>query len=137
MAKRREVDLARLNGNRILLPALITGRPGEEIADKLDIPGIAGAINAYVCRDKNCLTIVQHVDKGLTPNYMACQAPGCIGTARSMNYPPDPPQKVIDAVRWEWYRPDLEEFRQLNPEIKQFVMGGGLILREKVNNVDS
>lgn len=132
MGNRRRLKIASLNGHRILDTSTMRGRPGEDVADRLDIPGIAGAINAYVCKDKGCLTIVQNVDKGVTPKYMACQAPNCSGTARTMNYPPNPPQKVIDAVRWEWYRPDLEEFRQLSPDIKQFILGGGLVIREKV-----
>lgn len=131
MAKRRKLKLASLNGKRVLPRFLVTGRPGEDVAAMLDVPGVVGAINAYVCNFCYRLTVVQHVDKGSTPKYMACQAEDCNGTAKSMNYPPNPPQKVIDAVRWEWYRPELEEYRQLNPEIKQFILTGGLCLREK------
>lgn len=134
MGNRRKLRLASLNGNRVSTPSPMSGkRPGEKVADMLDTPGVAGAINAYVCNLCYRLTVVQHIDKGVTPKYMACQATrGCEGSSRTMNYPPDPPQKVVDAVRWEWYRPDLKEYRQLNPEIKQHILTGGLCLREKV-----
>lgn len=132
MAKRKDFDITSLNGKRIPPPRLITGRPGEDVANMLDIPGVVGAINAYVCNFCYNLIIVQHVDKGLTPDYMACLvSKDCTGTARSMHYPPNPPQKVIDAVKWEWYRPTLDEFKQLDITLKQNVMAGALCIREK------
>lgn len=106
-------------------------RPGAAAVAKFDYPG-PGAINAYVCSTCYKLTIVQHVDKGVTPMYMACQVTeGCDGTGRSMRYPVDPPQKVIDAVGFEWYRPSHREFVNLSPEMKIHVERGGLVLRRK------
>lgn len=146
-AKRRKLSKKRLllrkkaslNGNSILngsSPSPSPHPPGW---------GPEGAINAYVCTTCHNLTITQNISDGITPKYMACQAiEECEGTGRSMNYPPNPPQKVIDRVRWEWYLPGLDEFENLTPDMQEFVKKGGLVLRAKKleseseeNNVDS
>lgn len=128
MSNRRKLKLASLNGHTVVSRAHI---PGDASVRDSEPPG-PGAINAYVCSTCYRLTVVEHVDRGVTPMYMSCLATeGCVGTARSMRYPPNPPQKVKDAVRWEWYKPDDEEFKLLDPEMKLFVNRGGLCLRQK------
>lgn len=121
-----------LNGVKIT-PAPEKDRPGEKEADARNHPG-PGAINVYRCNECTRYRVVGHVDKGVTPAYLACPDPECVGTGVSMMYPNQEniPDKIRAAVRWEWYRPGKIEFTQLTPEMQQFVSQGGLVLREKV-----
>lgn len=131
MGNRRKLRLASLNGNHISVDPDRVEDAIDEAMQKVNVPQ-AGAINAYVCNHCHKLAVVQHVDAGTTPMYMAClSTDGCEGVARSARYPANPPQKVIDAVRWEWYKPDAEEFEKLSQEMKQHVRAGGLVLRPK------
>lgn len=105
-------------------------RPGESEVPEKSSHG-PGEINAYVCNRCYKLLVVRHIDAGSTPMYMPCLVTeDCEGTARSMRYPPDPPEKVINAVRYEWYRPTWEELAELELETRQRVLHGGLMLRE-------
>lgn len=108
---------------------IMDNRPGAHAIRGQNYPG-PGAINAYICAKCGALTVVRHVDAGVTPMFLACRRPsGCDEMARSAGYPPNPPQKVIDAVRWEWYRPDHTEFDKLDQVMKDHIKRGGLILR--------
>lgn len=108
-------------------------RPGEMYAALRSVPP-AGAVNGYVCRVCQKLTMVEHVDAGATPMQLACLATeDCEGSARSIMYPDQKniPERIRAAVKWQWYRPDKVEYAQLSPEMKHHVSQGGLVLRKK------
>lgn len=100
-----------------------------------------GDINGWRCEGSNkvasCggVTYAIHVDEGVTPMFLGCRATeNCKGTAVSLMYPPPPaPQHVLEAVAWEWYKPDAAALRRLhrkNPALAEHVELGGLNLRE-------
>lgn len=107
-------------------------RPGADMVKDREYPG-PGAINAYRCPTCERYRVVQHVDKGVTPMFMICADPDCKGQAVSMMYPDQKhiPEKIRKAVRWEWYRPDMKEYRKLDPDVRSHVLQGGLLIREK------
>lgn len=124
---RRKLDI---NGHSF--PELADDRPGAENSNGTPP---AGAINAYSCTTCSKLTVVQHIDAGVTPMFLACRAtPDCDGTGESLGYPNQDriPQRVREAVRWEWYRPNRREFMKLSAEMKAHVSRGGLLLRERI-----
>jgi len=109
-------------------------RPGADQVISSSVPQ-AGAINGYNCTTCQKLTMVQHLDAGVTPAFMACLAtPGCDGTGESIRYPNQDniPDRVRAAVRFEWYRPTKRQFNKLDDETKTHVARGGLLLRSRI-----
>ena len=99
-----------------------------------------GSVNAWLCPKCRGLTVAIHVDTGGTPMFLACRADGtetfaCDGRGESQGYPPDPPPSVVDAIRWEWYRPDDEEWLGLPGQVQEHVNRGGLLLRALTHQV--
>lgn len=103
-----------------------------------------GDINGWQCKgtktdlDKGgcgSVTYAIHVDEGVTPMFLACRATeGCRGMAVSLMYPDPPaPRSVLEAVAWEWFKPDaaaLRKLRRKNPALAEHVDMGGLDIRE-------
>ena len=100
----------------------------------------AGAINGYACDACGQLTIIRHVDEGVTPMFLACRAEGldpreatCKGQAVSLMYPPgDPPSPPT----WEWYKPSPEALKRMkrkDPAMYEHIRKGGLELRKIVD----
>lgn len=93
-------------------------------------PGKEGAINGYACPECKKVTVVMHRDAGVTPMMLACRmTENCTGRAYSLGYPPNPPDRVVKAVRYIWCRPDQEEFNKMSREMKDHIKRGGLELR--------
>ena len=126
---------------------------------------LAGRINGWRCQPppegigarfrEACgkITYAVHVHHGVTPMFLACRASGhepdhpdnpCKGTGVSLMYPSDPaPRHVIDAIAWEWYKPDAAELAQMRKRARrrarrgdhsefgavEHVLKGGLLLR--------
>jgi hypothetical protein len=94
-----------------------------------------GRINGWACDECGRITYVVHVDSGVTPMFLACRAEGvepdeasCKGRGVSLMYPDEsPPQHVLDAVKWEWYRPT--DLSPLSPEMRDHIEKGGVALR--------
>jgi hypothetical protein len=90
-----------------------------------------GEINGWRCADCGAHTYVVHVDDGVTPMFLACRATeGCKGTGVSLMYSRPPvPQHVIDAVEWEWFRPQDRAVRRMEAGMRDHIKRGGLDLR--------
>ena len=93
-----------------------------------------GAINAWKCDKCGGLTVARHAGEGVTPMFLACRASGnvedCGGQGVSSGYPTDPvPQRILDRLEWEWYRPGGDELRSMNPQMQDHIQKGGLALR--------
>lgn len=96
-----------------------------------------GTINGYRCDACGLHTFIVHVQDGVTPMFLACRAEGvepdeatCKGRAVSLMYPDEPPPvRIVEAVAWEWYSPDPIELADLEPESREHVRKGGLLLR--------
>jgi hypothetical protein len=87
-----------------------------------------GAINAYRCKDCHDVTVVRHVDQGVTPMFLACRVTdGCQGMAVSAGYQADPAQ--LPPPTFEWYRPTGLELAKLDFAMQDYVRRGGLELR--------
>lgn len=132
MSNSRRLRRSILEANGVAVLSGPDERPGSE-----HIYGTppAGAINAYACRTCGKLTVVRHIDAGSTPDVLPCLTTfGCDGTSESIGYPDQNriPDRVREAVRWEWYRPNRREFMKLDEETKQNVASGGLLLRERI-----
>lgn len=121
-----------VNGTQVVRTSL---RPGEDQVLDFDCPDV-GAENAYRCARCQKWIFVVHVDKGVTPMFLNCRATdGCGGRSASAGYPGlrgNPmPESMREKIQWEWYRPELEEFNELEPEMKEHVQRGGLVLRRR------
>lgn len=89
-----------------------------------------GNYNAYQCQDCGTKTLTVHKDEGRTPMYLVCRAEGCSGTSVSMGYPAGEVPRDLLPAKWEWYRPDEEELKDVSDEMRNYVAQGGLALRE-------
>lgn len=107
-------------------------RPGAAQVVDFDCPD-AGAYNAYRCPVCEMYTVVVHADKGVTPMFLACRATeNCEGMGVSIGYPKGKiPDKLKAACRFEWYRPDHQEWLGYEPSIREHVSRGGLLLRRR------
>lgn len=115
-------------GRRDVKTLLKEHRPGEKKVNR-NAPGKEGAINAWACPDCKKLTVVLHQDAGVTPMLLGCRmTEGCEGQAFSLGYPPNPPPRVVAAVRYVWYRPSKKEFDTMSKEMRQHVSAGGLVI---------
>jgi hypothetical protein len=119
------------------------------------VSDLTGRINGWLCDGRGgrpgiptCgrITYAINVHHGVTPMFLACRAEGvepneaeCKGMGTSLMYPEnDPPAHVLDAVAWEWYKPDAVEMKRLRKRERQgkdnsgtveHVEKGGLLLR--------
>lgn len=95
---------------------------------------LRGEINGWVCEKCGVVSYCVHVDDGVTPMFLLCQQKnGCgDGVGTSLMYPrPQPaPQRIIDEVEFEWFRPTPEEAREATLEMRKHILHGGLDLRE-------
>jgi hypothetical protein len=92
----------------------------------------SGRVNGWGCKECGEYTYCIDIDDGVTPFYLGCRATeGCKGKATSLFYPSaDLPNYVRDQVKWEWYKPEPEEYQTLNEGMKEHVDKGGLMIRE-------
>lgn len=69
------------------------------------------------------------VDEGTTPAFLACRAvEGCGGIMESSFYSP---ASVGDAEpQYEWYKPNREERRAGNKDMREYFRRGGLDIRK-------
>lgn len=100
----------------------------------------AGSVNAYTCPECEGTTVTIHVHAGTTPMLLACRADGtetheCEGMAHSAGYPPNPPPHIVEAVAWEWYRPDDDEWSALPDHAREYCDNAGLLLRRLTHEV--
>lgn len=87
-------------------------------------------INGWTCEKCGETTYCVDIHEGVTPMMLACRATtACNGTARSLFYPRDPPEHVLAAVRWEWYRPSDKQARRMGARLAEHVERGGLVIR--------
>jgi hypothetical protein len=88
--------------------------------------------NGYHCPVCGRTMLVTHADPGVAPIFLTCRmTEGCGGRSFSLNYPTSPIPAHLGEPTHEWYRPTLEEFETLDGAMREHVLGGGLILREK------
>jgi hypothetical protein len=93
-----------------------------------------GDVNGYQCDTCGRLTLVVHVDEGVTPMFLACRESGdvetCKGMGTSLMYPAPPvPEHLVGAIGWEWYRPDEAELRGMDEGMREHIERGGVALR--------
>lgn len=91
-------------------------------------------INGWHCDVCGQVTVVVHVDLGVTPMMLKCRATaGCGALARSLGYPPfAPPAAVLDAVELEWALPtvtQMKAWKRAHDPMYAHVLAGGLVLR--------
>lgn len=101
--------------------------------------------NCYVCNVCHGLTVTVDVDEGVTPMFIRCKRidsqyteervirKQCNGTARSGLYPKAPRPSTIPAPKFEWYNPTTTELSKLDEETQDYVLKGGLLLRERTD----
>jgi len=91
-------------------------------------------INGWYCSTCGQVTVVVHVDAGVTPMFLACRAtPGCAGVGQSLGYPPIiPSNEVLDTVAHEWAVPSrtqMKAWKRAGDPMYDHVARGGLVLR--------
>ena len=90
--------------------------------------------NCYVCNVCNGFTVTVDVDEGVTPMFMHCKVTeNCEGSARSCLYPKAPRPSTIPAPKFEWYNPTTMELSKLDEETQDYVLKGGLLLRDRTD----
>jgi DNA-directed RNA polymerase subunit RPC12/RpoP len=91
-----------------------------------------GVHNVYVCHA--CATNTITVDRDKGPTTMALACPQCGKVAISSGYP-----RAASALEptVEWYRPKLDEFQCLGPDLRAHVLNGGLLARPIAAEVDA
>lgn len=88
---------------------------------------LTNRVNCYVCQSCGRITKTKDIAAGVTPFFHDCEY--CGEVAYSSFYEDLIP---IKEPTQEWYRPDFEEFRQLDEAMKEHVLKGGLLNR-KIN----
>lgn len=91
-------------------------------------------INGWYCSNCGQVTVVVHVDAGVTPMFLACRAtPGCAGVGQSLGYPHDTPSnEVLATVAHEWAVPSrsqMKAWKRAGDPMYDHVARGGLVLR--------
>lgn len=89
--------------------------------------GRGKGVDIYLCRECQKVIMTRYKDKGVTPFSMWCKCKGSLvhtdtigeQTAKALGH------KVLD-----WYRPSFEEFLKLSEWEQEYVLNGGLILKE-------
>ena len=93
---------------------------------------LTNRINVWVCESQGQINPHQHVckdvDAGVTPFIIQCRV--CKGEARSVMYRIHPDFKKRLEVKYEWYRPSLEETLKESPAMIDHILRGGLKMRE-------
>ena len=91
--------------------------------------------NAYICKQCRKVTLLVHVDLGVTPMFIPCTSHGCNGVAISFMYRLPPPLLVSLnnelLPSHEWYKPSEIEFNMLDKSQQDHVKNGGLLIRER------
>ena len=107
-------------------------KPGASLVSSTDLPDV-GSVNGYRCAACRKYILIEHKDKGVTPMFLECRATeGCGGRSSSLGYPKEEmPDSLRAKIQWEWYRPTLAEWNMLEPEMQEYVMRGGLVIRKK------
>lgn len=97
------------------------------------------AYNAYQCqRRKGHIIITIDIHPGVTPFGMACRYDHCPGEAYSMMYPSNPmPDVLRSCPLWLWYRPSLTEYMKEQPQTREHIDMGGLLLRKATITLDA
>lgn len=86
--------------------------------------------NVYSCDKCKNYIVTLDVDRGVTQMFLPCKFPPCTGDMVSHGYPPsDTKPDVVPDASWEWYRPEIIDG---NPEELEYMLRGGLLLREKL-----
>ena len=82
-------------------------------------------INKYTCEE--CKSSIRTVDRdaGVTPFMTICKMEDCNGLMQSAVY-----RCFQEVPEYEWYRPSLEEYQELDIATKEHVRMGGLLLRK-------
>lgn len=111
---------------RIMLPKNVL----EFLAQKPTPP----SYNGYKCERRskhNIITIDIH--PGVTPMLVRCKEDHCDAWMTSFGYPNNGEGPVPTHYRhyplWLWYRPSMGEFLNLEPQVTDHVMQGGLLMR--------
>lgn len=89
-------------------------------------------VNGYHCSTCDGITLTYHLDRGVTPMFLACRAtPDCDGQAVSLMYPDPPlPEHIASQPRYAWYKPGPDEYADLSDAMRDHVDRGGLCLRD-------
>lgn len=86
-----------------------------------------GQVNLYVCHNPKCKMIhtTINLNSGVTPFMITCRK--CGVSAQSSFY-----RVKYGAVtcNFAWYRPTLEEFKRMDADMQEHVLGSGLVLGE-------
>lgn len=118
--------------NRRRLAGRATEPPQQGYA-AIEPPDRPNMVNSYRCDTCSRYTVTIDRHKGVTPMFLGCRADGtetgCDGRAVSMCYPKGPrPSWAVPA--WEWYKPDADELRRMDPAMRDHIQRGGLALRK-------
>lgn len=85
--------------------------------------------NIYVCEnDMTHRQVTVDIHRGVTPFLKKCPVKDCPGIGVSSMY------RVVEwgiEPEWEWYRPSRDEYPGLQLSMKEHVMSGGLLIRER------
>ena len=91
--------------------------------------------NAYICKKCRTVTLIVHIDEGVTPMFIGCTKTGCSGMAISFMYRVPPPLLVSFNGDFlpshEWYKPSKIEASILSEGEQDHIKKGGLIMRER------
>ena len=82
-------------------------------------------VNRYTCEDCRAHIITIDKDAGVTPFLTSCKMEDCTGFMRSAVY-----RVYNETPEYEWYRPSLEEYQELDIYQQDYIRMGGLLLRK-------
>lgn len=86
---------------------------------------LTNRVNCYTCNHCGHITKTKDIDPGVTPMFFSCEKCSSMSTS---NFYIDKSPNQLPTI--EWYRPTLKEVLDMDNNVRDHVLNGGLVHRK-------